>query len=206
MKADQDRLPRRMSRRPRKLPFLVLALLTALVLSACGNASERVTTGTYAGEGGVAAPYLDVGPLIYQVQISRQLNPFNAEESAYLQGLTPAERKLEPGEEWFAVFIQVFNNSSHPHAAATTLSLSDTQNNVFVPVVPDQTNQFAYRGGLIPAGGRLPELGSVAANGPSQGAMVLFKIPVATLVNRPIRIHIVDPQDATQTASAELDV
>ena len=71
-----------------------------------------MTTGTYAGESGANAPYLNVGPLIYQVQLSRELNPYNIEDSAYLQGLTPAQRQLEPGQEWFAVFMQVYNNTS----------------------------------------------------------------------------------------------
>ncbi len=83
-----------------------------LALSACSdNSHTRVTTGTYAGESGQNAPYLNVGPLIYEVQLSRELNPYDTEDSTYLSGLTPAQRKLSPGEEWFAVFLQVYNES-----------------------------------------------------------------------------------------------
>lgn len=181
-------------------------MLAAVALGACGNSETRVTTGTYAGEAGRAAPYLNVGPLVYQVQISRELNPANVEDAVYLQGLTPAERKLNPGEEWFAVFMQVYNHTSAPHLAATDLTISDTQNNVYHPIVPDPSNNFAYRGGVIPANEKLPVPGSVSANSPSQGAMVLYKIQVMSLDNRPLTIHIVDPNDATQTASAVLDV
>jgi len=187
---------------------LILAplLLAALALSACGNSETKVTTGTYAGESGQNAPYLNVGPLVYEVQLSRQLNPANVEDAAYLQGLTPLQRRLAPGQEWFGVFIQVYNHSSVAHLGATTIAISDTQNNIYTPIVPDQTNQFAYRGGFIPANSQIPVASSVAANGGTQGALLLYKIQVVSLDNRPLTIHIVDPKDATQRASAELDV
>jgi hypothetical protein len=195
-----------MSSRLRKSLLAVLALLAALVLGACGGSHTKVTTGTYAGESGKNAPYLNVGPLIYEVQLSRELNPYNAEEAAYLQGLSPAERQLAPGQEWFGVFLQVYNNTSHPLPAATGLTITDTQDNSYTPVVPDSTNEFAYRGGLIPAKSQLPEPASVAASGPTQGALLLYKIQVVSLDNRPLELKIVDPTDASQSASAELDV
>src|SRR5271155_4356843 len=147
-----------MSSPQRKLPLAALALLAALVLGACGDSHTRVTTGTYAGESGAQAPYLNVGPLTYEVQLSRQLNPYNVEDSTYLTGLTPAQSRLLPGQEWFGVFMQVFNSSSRAHLASNRLTISDTQGNLYVPVVPGPTNEFAYRGGFIAAHGRLPEL------------------------------------------------
>lgn len=193
-------------RRPSLLLFLALALLSALALGACGNSETKVTTGTYAGESGQSAPYLNVGPLIYEVQLSRQLNPANVGDAAYLQGLTPVQRVLAPGQEWFAVFIQVYNHTSVPHLAARSLTIADTQNNTYTPIVPSQTNQFAYRGGFIPADSQIPVPSSVAANGATQGALLLYKIQVVSLDNRPLTIHIVDPLNSAQTASAELDV
>src|SRR5437764_2024416 len=103
-----------MRSRPRKFVLLALALICALLLGACGDSHTRVSTGTYAGESGQNAPYLDVGPLIYEVQLSRELNPTNPEDAAYLQGLSATVRTLTPGQEWFAVFVQVYNNTSHP--------------------------------------------------------------------------------------------
>ena len=63
--------------RIRKLLLVLPALVAALTLSACGDSHTRVTTGTYAGESGANAPYLNVGPLEYEVQLSRELNPAN---------------------------------------------------------------------------------------------------------------------------------
>src|SRR5271154_3280582 len=128
-----DKLPRRMSSRLRKSSLLVLALVAAFALSACGDSHTRVTTGTYAGESGQNAPYLNVGPLVYEVQLSRQLNPANIEDAAYLKGLTPAQAHLAPGQEWFAVFLQVYNHTSSPLPAATSVTVTDTQNNIYTP-------------------------------------------------------------------------
>jgi hypothetical protein len=190
-----------------KLALLAVLLVSVLALSACSDDSHtRVTTGTYAGESGQNAPYLNVGPLIYEVQLSRELNPYDTEDSTYLSGLTPAQQKLGPGEEWFAVFLQVYNETSVPHPATTDISISDTQENVYTPVIPALTDEFAYRGGLVPAKGRIPALDTTAANGPTQGALVLFKIKIVSLDNRPIEIKFVDPLHPTETASAELDV
>jgi hypothetical protein len=190
----------------RKFASLLGVLAVATLLGACGNADERVTTGTYAGEGGAPAPFLDLGPLAYQVQISRQLNPAESEDAAYLAGLTPAQAKLQPGEEWFAVFIQVYNRTSHPHRATTNMSLSDTQGNVYAPVLPVGNNLFVFRGGYVPAHGQIPEASTIAAESPTQGAVLLFKIKLASLSNRPIELKIVSATNPAETASAELDV
>jgi hypothetical protein len=195
------------ARSPRPV-LAALALLALLALGGCGASHSKVTTGTYAGESGKSAPYLDVGPLTYQIQVSRQLNPYDTEDSAYLQGLTPAQQKLEAGQEWFGVFIQVYNNSARARLAASapTVVIFDAQDNLYVPVTLGPGNQFAYRGGLVPAAGRLPELDTVAANGATQGALLLYKIYTASLDNRPLKLRVVNPTNSTQTASAELDV
>jgi hypothetical protein len=195
-----------MSSRLRKLTLLALVLLAASALTACGDSHSRVTTGTYAGESGANAPYLDVGPLVYEVQLSRELNPSSTEDAAYLQGLSPAEQKLEPGQEWFAVFLQVYNDGSKALPAASSLTITDTQGNRYIPIVPGPTNQFAYRAGSVPGKGRLPVADSIASQGTTQGAPLLFKIQTVSLDNRPLKLTIVDPDNAAETASSELDV
>jgi hypothetical protein len=195
-----------MSSRLRKLPLVLPALLAVLALSACGKENARVTTGTYAGEGGAGAPYLYVGPLIYQVQVSRQLNPFNAEDAAYLQGIPAAVRKLEPGQEWFGVFMQVYNTSNATHVASMALTVSDTQDNTYYPIPLGATNLFAYRGGPVPPNSQLPAPGTIAFLDAAQGQLLLYKIQIASLNNRPMQIKIAAPDNPTETASAELDV
>jgi hypothetical protein len=195
-----------MSTRLRNLMLLAAAAMAALTLAACGNAHTRVTTGTYAAEEGKGAPYLDAGPLVYEVQVSRELNAYDVEDGQYLSGLTAEQKKLEPGQAWFGVFVQVFNNHQDRLPAATQFTVTDTQGNTYTPIAASAVNPFVYRGGTVPGHGRLPQPNTIAAAGPTQGALLLFKIQIASLENRPLTFRVVDPTDAAQTASAELDV
>ena len=195
-----------MSTRLRKLSILALAMLAATTLASCGDSHTKVTTGTYAGESGKNAPYLDVGPLVYEVQLSRQLNPFDTEDGPYLVGLGGEQSKLAAGQEWFGVFLQVYNNGSQPRQASSEITVTDTQGNTYTPILPSPVNAFAYRGGSVPGHGRVPAPDTIAANSPTQGALLLFKIRTVSLDNRPLTLKVVDPTDAAQTASAELDV
>lgn len=195
-----------MTRRPRKIALLALAVAAALALSACGSSHTRVTTGTYAGESGKNAPYLNVGPLIYEVQLSRELNPYNSEDAAYLADLSESERKLEPGQEWFGVFMQVYNNTGQEHPAASDITITDTQNNTYTPLTIGEGNEFAYKAAAVPAKGQIPAAGTIAADGPTQGSLLLFKIQIVSLDNRPLELKIVDPENPSESASAELDV
>jgi hypothetical protein len=195
-----------MKSRLRKLPLLVGVLAAALALGACGDSHTKVSTGTYAGESGQNAPYLNLGPLIYQVQLSRQLNPYNSEDSGYLQGVPYSEGRLLPGQEWFGVFMQVYNNTEHAYKASQLISISDTEGNVYHPIQVLGTNHYVYRGGVVPAKSVLPMADTTAAFGPTQGALVLFKIKVSSLDNRPLEIKIAKPEGVLGSVSAELDV
>jgi len=192
--------------RPRKFSLVALAALALMAFAGCGDSHTRITTGTYAGESGANAPYLNVGPLTYEVQLSRQLSPFDTEDAAYLEGLSPIQRALTPEQEWFAVFLQVYNHTSIGEPAATAVTIADTQGKVYTPLTPDASNRFAYRAGTVPAKGRLPVPDSIAAAATTQGVLLLYKIQIASLNNRPLTLRIADPTDASRTASAELDV
>jgi hypothetical protein len=192
--------------RLRKLPLALAALAAVLALSACGDSHTKVTTGTYAGESGANAPYLNVGPLVYEVQLSRELNPANSEDATYLQGLTPEQRKLEPGQEWFAVFMQVYNNTNQPHPAATSLTITDTQENSYTPIETSEVNQFSYRAGMVAPKNQIPLPGTIADDDPAEGLVLLYKIQIVSLDNRPLELKILDPENPSESASAELDV
>jgi hypothetical protein len=192
--------------RLRKLPLLTLAVLAVFGLSACGDSHTKVTSGTYAGEAGKAAPYLNVGPLLYEVQISRQLNPFNHEDATYLQGVSAGEAKLEPGEEWFGVFVQVYNISNDPHLDANDFTITDTQDNTYTPLALGGANAYAYRQGIVGSKNQIPKLGTVADDFGPQGALLLYKIQTASLENRPLELKITNPEDPSESASAILDV
>ena len=89
----------------RRCLLLVIAV-AALGVSGCGDKEQTIT----AGES--EAAYVTLGDLQYQVQISRQLNPRDVEDRAYLTGIAPDQARLRPGESWFGVFLLVQNENT----------------------------------------------------------------------------------------------
>ena len=131
-----------MSSRGRISSLLALALAAVLGLSACGDSHTKVTGGTYAGESGANAPYLDVGPLVYQAQLSRELNPYDTEDASYLEGLTPAQRALSHSQEWFAAFAPAL----HPRIAVGVLLVKDGAGGATAAPVAREVLETALRG------------------------------------------------------------
>ena len=153
----------------RKLPLVALAVLAALALGACGDAAHEGDHRHLRRGVGRQRPVSERGAAEYEVQLSRELNPFDVEDSAYFEGLTPAQRKLEPGQEWFGVFMQVYNNTSHAHLASRQ---HDDQRHPEQRLRPDRARRdqpVRLPRRPRPRQNRLPELGTVAANGPTQG-------------------------------------
>jgi hypothetical protein len=179
---------------------LLSTLLAALALSACGHKEEEVLHGANEGS------YLDLSEMKYQVQISRVLNPLSVEDRAYLVGVDPAERNLEAGEQWFAVFMRVQNESGESKPAAREYTITDTQETEFRPVPLADENVFAYRPVNVPPHQVLPLPDSPPAEGTVQGSLLLFKIPNSNLENRPLELSIQNPDDAEQTATVDLDI
>jgi hypothetical protein len=171
---------------PRRARTLLLVAVAVLALSACGNKEARTT---HASTEGV---YLDIGPMKYQVQISRLLNPTDREDRAYLIDL-PAGQKLGPQDQWFAVFMRVENGTDKLQRPASGYVIRDTQGNVFRPIPMGPKNVFAYRATPIPPQNNIPIAGSAAEQNSIQGAMLLFKIPTANLENRPLVLEISPP-------------
>lgn len=192
-----------MLRPPRKLTAVALAAATSLVLAACGDSHTTVTVGDNTGAGGVNASYLDLGNLRYQVQISRQLNPFDPEDKSYLTAL-PAGTVLGPNDMWFGIFLLVQNRSKQAEVATNQFTLTDTQGNAYHPVPIGASNVYAYHPQTIASANQLPPAGSPAYMGPTQASLVLFKLPVSAYDNRPLVLTIGDP--AGQNVKVTLDV
>jgi hypothetical protein len=184
----------------RQLVLLAAAVALVAALGACGAKEDEITHGETEGA------YLDLGELKYQVQISRQLNPADREDEAFLLGVPEEERELAPNETWFAIFMRVQNITDEPHPAAEEFEIRDTQGEVFEPVELGPENVFAYRPAEIPAERTLPAPDSPPAENTIQGSLVLFKIPFANLENRPLELEIRDPAVPDRTVSVDLDI
>lgn len=184
-------------RRP-NIALIALVVALAGALSACAKTDHRTAART---EG----PYIDLGPLQYQVQISRALNPASVEDKAYLQGVPASEAKLKPNETWFAVFMRVSNDTSRYQPAANDFSIEDTQHQVYKPVLLPATNTFAYQGGVLPPKSQLPPFDSAPSETSINGELLLFKVTYDSIANRPLELHFTGAGQSEQ-ARIDLDV
>jgi len=151
--------------------------------------------------------YLTVGELKYQVQVSRQLNPKDTQDRYYLQGVSKSERELTKDEVWFGVFLRVQNETEEAMRPSGDLQIIDTQEEVFKPIALDDTNVFAYRAAVpIAAGDVRPEPDTPANDTPIQGSLVLFKLKLSALDNRPLELKIEGTKAPQQTGIIDLDV
>jgi len=183
-----------------RLSRLSLLCLVAVIAAGCANTEEvRKVSAT---EG----PYIDVGDLTYQIQLSRILEPSEREDQAYLKGLA---RGQTPGadEVWFAVFLRVENQTDRPLRPAGDFEIEDTQGNKYTPVSIDRNiNVFAYDTNVLAPKQIAPLPDSPAFNGPIQGTLVLFKLKVSTLYNRPLEFHVITTEGGGDRGTIDLDV
>jgi len=185
----------------RRAALIASLLAVAAPLAGCGNKESVIKSAETEGA------YLDVEQLRYQIEISRELNPADVEDRAYLEGLPRSAARLRPGTTWFAVFIRVENDTSKTQPAAVDFQLADTQDNVYKPVPLPRGNPFAYLAGPVPGKGTLPPLGSVAnANESINGSLVLFRLKTASFENRPLKLKILGPTVPQDEATVDLDV
>ena len=84
----------------RRYWIVVCIAAMALGLAACGRDSKSEDAN--ANNNGV---YVAAGPITYQLQVSRQLNPYAIEDKQYLTGLPAGTTQPEPDEMWYGVFL-----------------------------------------------------------------------------------------------------
>ena len=191
-----------MSRLRRPLAVLA-ALLVSGGLAACGKHLDEHARVIHLE---IEGHYLPLGELKYQVQGSRQLNPDDIQDKAMLVGIPAAQKDLKADEVWFGVFMQVENEASHPLRPTGEIEIIDTQEDVFKPLALEDTNQFAYRSTEpIPGGELFPQEDTPGFNTATQASLLLFKLPLIALDNRPLELEI-KSSTTDQTGIIDLDV
>ncbi|MGI8863469.1 MAG: hypothetical protein ACR2JH_03580 [Solirubrobacteraceae bacterium] len=192
------RVLRSVARLRRLASLLAGALTLALGLAACG---DKVSHPTVADNEGV---YVDAGAVSYQVQVSRQLNPYNSEDRQYLNGVDSPPPK--PDQEWFAVFLYAKNETHSNQTTTDSFDITDTQGNQYFPVaVNPSVNPYAWTAQTLQPLGTEPAPDTTAAFGPTQGALLLFKLDVSVYSSRPLTLEI-NSSDQAQPAVVSLDL
>ncbi len=181
-----------------RFPVLISTALLALALSACGHQKGHPTTGDNQGF------YVDAGPITYQVQIFRQLNPYSTEDRQYLAGVSAPAPK--PDEGWYAVFLRALNQSKSTQGTADRFDIVDTIGDKYYPVVINpQVNQYAWTAQTLKPLETEPGVDTTASFGPSQGAELLFKLNNSIYSDRPLTFEIYAPGEATPS-TVQLDL
>src|SRR3954449_13044168 len=102
----------------RRRSMIALVAAAGLAAGGCGSADTRSVAET---EG----LYVDVGPLSYQVQISRYLDPGDTEDKYYLAGLPAGTAQAGNGDVWFGVFMRIKNSSKQTQTPASDFMIED---------------------------------------------------------------------------------
>ncbi len=219
-RADEQRtvrLPRAVSRfsastRARRFLALACAAGIAIGVGACGSSSSSSShAGGQANANNTAdannnGGYVDAGPITYQLEVSRELNPSSIEDRTYLSGVTTATPT--PDEEWYGVFLWAKNQTKQPAptASPSDFDIVDTQGNKYYPVsINTQVNPYGWTVQTLNPLQTYPLPSSTAFYGPTGGGELLFKINVSAYANRPLTLEIHAPGQTTpSTISLDL--
>ncbi|MDQ2676227.1 MAG: hypothetical protein M3Y34_05410 [Actinomycetota bacterium] len=159
---------------------LLAVLALAVPVAGCGEEEGEEVPEAVEGEP------LHVGDLIYNVSITRFLNPNITEDEAYLEG-APEE---PTGKSYLGVFLQIKNETDEPLPSAGEYSIVDGSHRVYEP--SELETDFSLEiGAEVPADGVIPLPDSVPASGPTQGALLLFLVDDDVSEERPLELEVV---------------
>jgi hypothetical protein len=172
--------------RARRLLTGVLLAAVAPLVAACGNHHPNVADANNDGT------YVKAGPVTYQLQVSRELNPFGNEDSGYLAGLPKSEATLGPDQEFFGVSLWAKNTTKFPQRTTANFDIVDTQGDVYKPL--SYSNPYLWTSRTLAPGAVEPEPNTTAGFGPSGGAWLIFKVyssgDKSVYSNRPLTLQI----------------
>jgi hypothetical protein len=178
-----------------KVAFVLglVALLAAVPLAGCGEKEGQDALEAVEGEP------LELDGLIYNVAITRFLNPALTSDVEYLLG-----HDAEPvGKSYLGVFLLITNEDDDDEApSADGYTVSDTSGRTFEPL-PSESPYALEIGATVGADSTLPPPDTTAAEGPIQGSMLLFLVDDDVSENRPLELEI---ESGSETGTVELDI
>jgi hypothetical protein len=173
------------ARMPRRLLMLLCLAVLAAGVAACGKADTKQGVDEPAREG-LALP---LDGIDYNVFITRELNPRITPDKSYV----PAGTAPDATHTLYGVFLQACNRGKDSAQTADSFKIVDNQGNEFEAQSLPQSNDFSYQPQVLAPNECIPETGSVAQLGPTAGAMLLFRLPLANTDYRPLELEIEGP-------------
>jgi len=185
----------------RRLRIIVCTAALALGVAGCGQqAHPRVADAN--NNGG----YVDAGPVTYQLQVSRVLNPYSNEDRQYIAGLPRGTTRPNAQQQWYGVFLRGENQTRQPQTSTDNFVISDTQGNRYYPLkLNPAVNGYAWTSESLAPLQVEPKPGTTASFGPTQGGLLLFRISNSAYDNRPLTLEILG-SDSRRLASISLDL
>jgi hypothetical protein len=176
------------------------AVTLSLGLAACGkenNPSSSENNGVYEQAGNVT----------YQLELSRQLNQYSTEDSEYVKGVPASDKSLGPSALWYGVFLWAKNQTKVPQRTTDHFDIVDTEGHHYYPIpLNTSLNPFAWTAKTLPPNAIEPVPSTIAANGASQGGLVLFKLNESVYSDRPLTLEIRSPTTNKVEATIALDL
>lgn len=175
-------------------PALILVLVLALLgVAGCGNNDP----GKEADEG---VP-IQLGDLKINVSETRFLNPSQPDDKQYLSG---QQLPAPTGQAYLGVFLNMQNTGDGPLRIPSVgqLSIADTTGAGY-QAIPSHSPFAAPLGSTLAGHSDIPAPDTAAANGPTQGALVLFLLPQGITENRPLQLEIAS---AGESGEITLDI
>jgi hypothetical protein len=179
----------------RLIAMAVLAVLVAGTATACSKKEVLPR------REGLA---VEVGGLKYTVYITRELNPRDVEDRDYIP-----PQDAGTGFAYYGVFLQVCNSDNGPtRTPSNDMRILDSQGGTYAPETLPATAVFAYRPVPLERKRCIPTPGSAAFSGVTSGALLVFKLPISAVENRPMDLEISPPATgiAPKRERIELDI
>jgi len=165
--------------------------MSVLALATAGCGKSRVHREASAENNVV---YVSAGPITYQLEVSRELNQYSAEDSQYLAGVPRATSSLQPNQLWYGVFLWAMNQNKVAERTSSDFVIEDTQGNRYYPIeVSRASNPYMWISQMLNPGGIEPGPDTTASFGPTQGGLLLFKLNTSVYDNRPLTLEILGP-------------
>lgn len=165
----------------------------ALVVFMAGCGAERESEGD---EGSAVT----VDDAVYSVQFTRLLNANDPEDKAYLIG----QPELKGRDIYLGVFVKIRNDGDKPYTPPRNIEVVESGGKKFLPLNASKSAFALSFTEAIPPGGKEPVADSVAASGPADGSLILYKITQSTIQRQPISLKI--PARSGESGTIHVDI